>query len=55
VAITVGHGQDGMFAITRMLGKQGVAYPDQQKKTERNPVGPGQYLKNFHVWMLTKE
>jgi hypothetical protein len=55
VAITVGHGQNGMIAITRMLGKQGVGHPHQEKKSEGNPIGPRQHLQNFHALMLPKE
>jgi hypothetical protein len=49
MAVTVGHGQDGMFAIAPMLGKYSVANPHDDKKTECDPIGPWQQLNDFHA------
>jgi hypothetical protein len=55
MAVTVGHGQDGMFAIAPMLSKYSVANPHDDKKPECDPIGPRQQLNDFHALILTKE
>jgi hypothetical protein len=32
-----------------MLGKHGIAYPHDDKKSEGNPIGPRQQLNDFHA------